>query len=71
MTIQPHIAQARAVCLRASVDVRTSAETPQQIIARAQVFEAYVLGDNPDPGAGQGAGKANGKSRQHAGQPQA
>lgn len=48
MTVSPHIAQARAACLRAAVDTRTASELPAVTVARAQIFEAYVLGDNAE-----------------------
>jgi hypothetical protein len=66
MTVQPHVAQARAVCLNASIAVRTAAETPDQIVARAEKFEAYVLRDNPAgaaPQEGQAAGKKTGEKQ--------
>ena len=71
MTVQPHIAQARAVCLRCAVDTRTGGDSVGAILARAQEFEAYVLRDNADLGAASARPKTVLAERlgQKAGQP--
>lgn len=72
MSVQPHVAQARAVCLTQAMLMRRENETPAAIIARAQEFEAYVLRDNPDGAAREpGQAKLPLKGSRVAGQPQA
>lgn len=40
---------ARAQAVRAAIELRTPATTPDQIIEMAKLFEAYIVGEPPRP----------------------